>query len=42
LTQDTRPDVPILRERLRNAFFGFGDDMMKTSGVGEFAAPEFP
>jgi predicted amidohydrolase YtcJ len=38
LTQDTRPDVPILRERLLNAFFGFGDDMMKTSGIGEFAA----
>ena len=30
--------MPILRERLQNAFFGFGDDMMKTSGVGEFAA----
>jgi len=38
LTQDTRPDVPILRERLLNAFFDFGDDMMKTSGIGEFGA----
>jgi predicted amidohydrolase YtcJ len=38
LTQDTRPDVPILRGRLLNAFGDFGDDMMKTSGIGEFAA----
>lgn len=38
LTQDTRPDVPILRERLLNAFLDFGDDMMKTSGIGEFGA----
>src|SRR2546430_12937722 len=38
LTQDTRADVPILRQRLNNAFLDFGDDMMKTSGVGEFAA----
>jgi predicted amidohydrolase YtcJ len=38
LTQDTRPDVPILRQRLNNAFLNFGDDMMKTSGIGEFGA----
>lgn len=38
LTQDTRPDVPILRERLLNQFFNFGDDMMKVSGIGEFGA----
>ena len=38
LTQDTRPDVPILRERLNNAFLDFGDDMMKTAGIGEFGA----
>jgi predicted amidohydrolase YtcJ len=37
LTMDTRPDVPILSERLRNDFLGFGDDMMRISGVGEFA-----
>jgi hypothetical protein len=37
LTMDTRPDVPILAERLRNGFNGFGDDMMRISGIGEFA-----
>jgi predicted amidohydrolase YtcJ len=37
LTMDTRPDVPILSERLRNVFGGFGDDMMRISGIGEFA-----
>jgi hypothetical protein len=38
LSQDTAPDVPILRERLLNAFPDFGDDMLKISGIGEFAA----
>jgi predicted amidohydrolase YtcJ len=38
LTMDTRPDVPILSERLRNDFNGFGDDMMRISGIGEFAS----
>ena len=38
LTQDTRPDVPTLKQRLLNTFPDFGDDMMKLSGVGEFAA----
>ncbi|HEY3826534.1 MAG TPA: amidohydrolase family protein [Bryobacteraceae bacterium] len=38
LSQDTTPDVPILRERLLNAFPDFGDDMLKISGIGEFAA----
>jgi len=38
LSQDTAPDVPILKERLLNAFRDFGDDMMKISGIGEFAA----
>jgi predicted amidohydrolase YtcJ len=37
LTMDTRPDVPMLTQRLRNAFGGFGDDMLRISGVGEFA-----
>src|SRR5688572_22975455 len=37
LTMDTRPDVPILAERLRNDFNRFGDDMMRISGIGEFA-----
>jgi predicted amidohydrolase YtcJ len=38
LTMDTRPEVPILSERLRNDFLGFGDDMMRISGIGEFAS----
>ena len=38
LTMDTRPDVPLLRERLNNTFPGFGDDMMRTIGIGEFAS----
>ena len=37
LTMDTRPDVPMLAERLRNTFGGFGDDMLQVSGIGEFA-----
>jgi len=37
LSMDTRPDVPLLSERLRNAFLDFGDDMLRLSGVGEFA-----
>jgi predicted amidohydrolase YtcJ len=38
LSQDTAADVPILRERMLNAFPGFGDDMLRSTGVGEFAA----
>ncbi|HLG53907.1 MAG TPA: amidohydrolase family protein [Vicinamibacterales bacterium] len=38
LTMDTRPDVPLLSERLRNVFPEFGDDMLRVSGVGEFAS----
>ena len=38
LTMDTRPDVPVLAERLRTTFDGFGDDMLKVSGIGEFAS----
>ena len=37
LSMDTRPDVPILAERLRNSFRDFGDGMMKLTGIGEFA-----
>jgi predicted amidohydrolase YtcJ len=37
LSMDTRPDVPMLADRLRNAFPNFGDDMLKLSGIGEFA-----
>jgi len=38
LSQDTRADVPILKQRLLNNFPDFGDGMLKTSGIGEFAA----
>jgi predicted amidohydrolase YtcJ len=37
LTMDSRPETPVLAERLRNSFNGFGDDMLKVSGIGEFA-----
>jgi hypothetical protein len=37
LTMDTRPETPILAERLRNVVNGSGDDMLRISGVGEFA-----
>ncbi len=38
LSQDTAPDVPLLKERLNNSFPGFGDDMLRLTGIGEFAA----
>ena len=34
---DTQPDVPMLKERVLNNFSGFGDDMLRVSGIGEFA-----
>ena len=37
LTMDTRPDNPMLKQRLLNNFREFGDDMLRLSGVGEFA-----
>ncbi len=37
LSMDTKPNVPILSDRLRNSFDGFGDDMLRISGIGEFA-----
>ncbi len=37
LSMDTQSSLPLLKERLRNAFDGFGDDMMRISGIGEFA-----
>jgi predicted amidohydrolase YtcJ len=37
LTMDTRPDVPVLAQRLRNTFGDFGDGMVRVSGIGEFA-----
>jgi len=38
LSMDTRPDVPMLRQRLLNTLKGFGDDMLRVSGIGEFAS----
>ena len=37
LTMDTQPDFPNLRQRVLNTFHGFGDDMLRISGIGEFA-----
>jgi len=37
LSMDTQPSVPLLSERVRNAFDGLGDDMLRISGIGEFA-----
>ncbi|MCW5635105.1 MAG: amidohydrolase family protein [Rubrivivax sp.] len=33
------PDLPELNERLRNQFQFFGDDMLMTGSIGEWAAP---
>jgi predicted amidohydrolase YtcJ len=38
LHMDTDPALPTLAERLRNAFPFFGDDMVRTGGIGEFIA----
>jgi predicted amidohydrolase YtcJ len=38
LHQDMTPDLPTLRERVRNSFPFFGDDMVRTGGIGEFIA----
>ena len=37
LTMDTQPTVPLLNQRLLNMFRDYGDDMMRASGIGEFA-----
>ena len=37
LQMDQGADFPMTRERVLNQFDRFGDDMMKVSGVGEFA-----
>jgi predicted amidohydrolase YtcJ len=38
LSMDTEPDVPLVTQRVLNAFNQFGDDMMRMSGIGEFAS----
>jgi hypothetical protein len=37
LSMDLNPDVPLTTQRALNAFPNFGDDMMRASGIGEFA-----
>ena len=37
LSMDQGPDVPLVTQRVLNAFDRFGDDMMRVSGIGEFA-----
>jgi predicted amidohydrolase YtcJ len=39
LQNQADPQLPELKERLRNQFPFFGDDMMRTGGIGEWAAP---
>src|SRR5690606_30784559 len=39
LHNQSDPELPELRERLRNQFQFFGDDMMMTGAIGEWAAP---
>jgi len=36
LHQDATPDLTTLKERLRNTIPFFGDDMVRTGGIGEF------
>lgn len=37
LSMDRSPDVPMTAQRVLNAFANFGDDMLRSSGIGEFA-----
>lgn len=37
LSMDTRADVPMLSDRVRNTLRSQGDDMLRLSGIGEFA-----
>jgi predicted amidohydrolase YtcJ len=39
LHNQSDPALPELHERLRNQFTFFGDDMQRTGGIGEWAAP---
>jgi predicted amidohydrolase YtcJ len=38
LHQDATPDLTTLSERIENSFPFFGDDMVRTGGIGEFIA----
>ena len=39
LQNQSDPQLPELKEGLRNSFQFFGDDMMMTGAIGEWAAP---
>ena len=39
LQNQSDPALPELNERLRNQFQFFGDDMLMTGSIGEWAAP---
>ena len=39
LQNQADPNLPELKERLRNQFQFFGDDMLRTGAIGEWAAP---
>jgi predicted amidohydrolase YtcJ len=39
ISQDKDMDLPLLKQRLLNGFDRFGDDMLRVSGIGEFATP---
>ena len=39
LQNQSDPQLPELKERLRNQFPFFGDDMLRTGAIGEWAAP---
>jgi predicted amidohydrolase YtcJ len=39
LHNQSDPNLPELKERLRNQFPFFGDDMLRTGAIGEWAAP---
>lgn len=41
ISMDQSMELPILRERLLNVFPDFGDNMLRVSGIGEFASPWF-
>ena len=41
ISMDKTMALPVLTERLLNVFPEFGDDMLRVSGIGEFASPWF-
>jgi predicted amidohydrolase YtcJ len=41
ISMDKTMALPLLTERLLNVFPDFGDDMLRVSGIGEFATPWF-